>query len=149
MISELSASNQHTLSERCNQRSLALNDPEHLYEPSGFQTLNTGDTALWMAGLMYAYTDQREDHTDYLLQCSVQITELDRKLARAYSVYEIGGDNNTPMNRCRPLYQTSMTDCDKTNELWLQMNDDEGKFLRDWEREKEETYYKENKDLVD
>ena len=80
--------------------------------------LKEGDTALWMAGLMYAYTGQREDHTNYLLKCSVEIEELDRKLARAYGDYEINQSGNLPMKRCVPRYTTSMIDCDETNQLW-------------------------------
>ena len=151
MISGLFASTQHTHFDRCNQRSLALNDQEHLFEPSGLQILNTGDTALWIAGLMYAYTDQREDHTDYLLKCSIQIGELDRKLARAYSRFEIGDGEvaSEPIKRCRNFFTTSMANCDETNELWLQIVSKDESFNRDWEKEKEENYYKENKDIVD
>ena len=57
--------------------------------------LNAGDSAEFAAGMIYAYSGQTSDVRDYLVECSVQVPELDSHLTNAFYFYSDGPDQDT------------------------------------------------------
>ena len=78
---------------------------------------------------MYAYTGQTFEQTEYLVECSRQITGLDKKLARAYKRYardedfDIFSTGHVPIINAERVFRRSMRDCDDTNALFEEIVD--------------------------
>ena len=50
------------------------------HNPANPIKLKKGDSALFAAGFMYAYTGETNDQTDYLVSCSKKKWKLNKKL---------------------------------------------------------------------
>ena len=79
-------------------------------------TMVEGDSARFAAGFMYAYTKQLEDHQQYLVDCSVQVNQLDVRLTREMKRY--GNENypggNHALINAEPNWRDSMAACTET-----------------------------------
>ena len=130
MLADILATTQHAHKE-ANQASQALDYFQDLVVVGesrmlqDLRVLNEGDSAQWMAGFMYAYTGQTEDVRDYIVDCSRQISGIDKKLARAYKRYANGNfeGGNIPIVASENAFRRSMRDCDETNDLFEEIVD--------------------------
>ena len=101
--------------------------------------LNAGDSAEFAAGMIYAYSGQTSDVRDYLVECSVQNSYLDRHLTNAFYFYSDGPDRdvhqgNTAMKRSNQFATESMADCADTQDQWQAIVDNAEAFTtsEDW-----------------
>ena len=115
-------------------------------------TLPSEASAQWYAGLLYAYTYQKDDHRDYIVDCSIQIDMLDGKLVDSFGQYhdEKYKDGNQIMKDTEVLFRESMINCYETNALFEEMVSKTHHFFErsDWQ-DTVKTNYEANQTLVE
>ena len=108
------------------------------------ETLAEGDSALFAAGVLYAITGQVLDKQDYLLDCSVQVADLDSALISAWDDYD--QDNfdaaNETMYNAFDSWGVSMEACDETNRYFDALESNVEWFIGqdNWEDIAQENY---------